>query len=42
MTTHTVATEGSSLEQALALVKTLDDMLELEFEQLKAQNLDAF
>ena len=26
----------------MALVQTLDDMLELEFEQLKVQNLDAF
>ena len=42
MTTHAIATEGSSLEQALALVKTLEDMLEVEFEQLKVQNLDAF
>lgn len=30
------------MEQALALVQTLDDMLELEFEHLKVQNLDAF
>jgi len=42
MTSHADATQGSSLEQALALVQTLDDMLELEFEQLKVQNLDAF
>ena len=40
--TTTAATEASSLEQALALAQTLEDMLELEFEQLKAQNLDAF
>lgn len=42
MTTHAIPTEGSALEQALALAQTLDDMLELEFEQLKVQNLDAF
>jgi flagellar biosynthesis/type III secretory pathway chaperone len=42
MTTTAIPTEGSVLEQALALAQTLDDMLELEFEQLKAQNLDAF
>ena len=42
MTTTAIPTEGSALEQALALAQTLDDMLELEFEQLKAQNLDAF
>jgi flagellar biosynthesis/type III secretory pathway chaperone len=40
--TTTAATEASSLEQALTLAQTLEDMLELEFEQLKAQNLDAF
>ena len=32
----------SSLEQALALAQTLDDLLEQEFEHLKVQNLDAF
>ena len=32
----------TALEQALALAKTLQDMLEQEFEHLKAQNLDAF
>jgi len=32
----------TALVQALALANTLQDMLELEFEQLKAQNLDAF
>jgi flagellar biosynthesis/type III secretory pathway chaperone len=42
MTTHAIATESSPLEQALALAKTLEEMLELEFEQLKVQNLDAF
>ena len=40
--TTTAAIEASSLEQALKLAQTLEDMLELEFEQLKAQNLDAF
>ncbi len=35
-------TQASSLEQALALAQTLDEMLEREFEDLKAQNLDAF
>ena len=34
--------QASSLEQALALAKTLEDMLEREFEQLKVQDLDAF
>jgi flagellar biosynthesis/type III secretory pathway chaperone len=34
--------QASSLEQALALAHTLEEMLELEFEQLKVQNLDAF
>ena len=42
MTTHVTALEGSNLEQALALAQTLQDMLELEFEHLKVQNLDAF
>jgi len=32
----------TALEQALALANTLQDMLEQEFEHLKAQNLDAF
>lgn len=32
----------TALGQALALAKTLEAMLEQEFEQLKAQNLDAF
>ena len=35
-------TQASSLEQALVLVQTLDEMLEQEFEHLKVQNLDAF
>jgi flagellar biosynthesis/type III secretory pathway chaperone len=42
MTTPAIETPASSLEQALALAQTLQDMLELEFEQLKVQNLDAF
>jgi flagellar biosynthesis/type III secretory pathway chaperone len=42
MTTPAMATEASPLEQAMALAQTLQDMLALEFEQLKAQNLDAF
>jgi flagellar biosynthesis/type III secretory pathway chaperone len=42
MTTPVEATPASPLEQALSLAKTLEDMLELEFEQLKVQNLDAF
>jgi flagellar biosynthesis/type III secretory pathway chaperone len=42
MTTNAIPTESSTLEQALVLAQTLDDMLELEFEQLKVQNLDAF
>jgi flagellar biosynthesis/type III secretory pathway chaperone len=42
MTTPATETSASSLEQALALAQTLQDMLELEFEQLKVQNLDAF
>ena len=42
MTSLATDTQASSLEQALALVKTLEDMLEQEFEHLKAQNLDAF
>lgn len=32
----------TALGQALALAQTLQDMLEQEFEHLKAQNLDAF
>jgi len=32
----------TALEQALALANTLQNMLEQEFEHLKAQNLDAF
>ncbi len=35
-------TQSASLEQALALAKTLEEMLEREFEQLKVQDLDAF
>ena len=42
MNTAAEATPASPLEQALSLAKTLEDMLELEFEQLKVQNLDAF
>jgi flagellar biosynthesis/type III secretory pathway chaperone len=42
MTTTAMDTQASSLEQALVLAKTLEDMLEQEFEHLKAQNLDAF
>ena len=42
MTTNAIPTESSTLGQALVLAQTLDDMLELEFEQLKVQNLDAF
>ena len=42
MTTPAIDTQASSLEQALALAKTLEDMLEREFEQLKVQDLDAF
>ena len=42
MTTVAVDTQASSLEQALALAQTLEDMLEHEFEHLKVQNLDAF
>ena len=41
MTTPATDTQASSLEQALALAKTLEDMLEREFEQLKVQDLDA-
>ena len=32
----------TALAQALALAQTLEEMLEQEFEHLKAQNLDAF
>jgi flagellar biosynthesis/type III secretory pathway chaperone len=42
MTTPATDALPSSLEQALALAQTLEEMLELEFEHLKAQNLDAF
>ncbi len=35
-------TQSTALEQALALAKTLEEMLEREFEQLKVQDLDAF
>ena len=35
-------TQSASLEQALTLAKTLEEMLEREFEQLKVQDLDAF
>ncbi len=34
--------QSASLEQALTLAKTLEEMLEREFEQLKVQDLDAF
>ncbi len=37
-----MALDAAPLEQALALAQTLEAMLELEFEQLKVQNLDAF
>jgi len=42
MSTLATETKASSLEQALALAQTLDDLLEQEFEHLKVQNLDAF
>jgi len=42
MTTFAIDAQASSLEQALALAQTLDDLLEQEFEHLKVQNLDAF
>ena len=42
MTTPATDVQAYSLEQALALAKTLEDMLEREFEQLKVQDLDAF
>ena len=42
MTTTAMDTKASSLEQALALAQTLEDMLEQEFAHLKVQNLDAF
>jgi flagellar biosynthesis/type III secretory pathway chaperone len=42
MTTPADDTQASSLEQALALAHTLEEMLEVEFEHLKVQNLDAF
>jgi flagellar biosynthesis/type III secretory pathway chaperone len=34
--------QASNLEQALGLARALEEMLEQEFEHLKAQNLDAF
>ncbi len=34
--------QASNLEQALGLARTLETLLEQEFEHLKAQNLDAF
>jgi flagellar biosynthesis/type III secretory pathway chaperone len=42
MTTTAADSQAAKLGQALALAKTLQDMLEQEFEHLKAQNLDAF
>ena len=42
MNTAADATPASVLEQALSLANTLEEMLELEFEQLKVQNIDAF
>jgi len=42
MTEFAIDTQAAPLEQALVLAQTLEDMLELEFEQLKVQNLDAF
>jgi flagellar biosynthesis/type III secretory pathway chaperone len=42
MTTTAIETQSASLEQALVLAKTLEAMLEREFEQLKVQDLDAF
>ena len=42
MNTVAMDSQASSLEQALALAQTLDDMLEQEFAHLKVQNLDAF
>jgi flagellar biosynthesis/type III secretory pathway chaperone len=42
MTNTVIDTQASPLEQALALARTLEEMLELEFDQLKVQNLDAF
>ena len=38
----TTSPSAEHLAQAEALARELFDMLELEFEQLKAQNLDAF
>ncbi len=35
-------TQASNLEQALDVARALEDLLEQEFEHLKAQNLDAF
>lgn len=42
MTTPASETQAAALEQALALARTLEEMLEQEFVHLKAQNLDAF
>ena len=42
MTTLAMDMQASSLEQALTLAQTLENMLEQEFEHLKVQNLDAF
>ena len=42
MTTPAADDLLSSREQALVLAQTLQQMLELEFEHLKAQDLDAF
>jgi flagellar biosynthesis/type III secretory pathway chaperone len=42
MTSPTNQAQASSLELAMELAQTLQEMLELEFEQLKVQNLDAF
>ncbi|WP_310609887.1 flagellar protein FlgN [Limnohabitans sp.] len=42
MTTTAMDSQSASLEQALTLAKTLEEMLEREFEQLKVQDLDAF
>ena len=41
-TTATADSLPTALAQALALAQTLEEMLEQEFEHLKAQNLDAF
>ena len=42
MTTPANDTPTSSLEQAHALAQTLEEMLDVEFEHLKVQNIDAF